>query len=276
MGGNSTNSTGMLDGTWRRGPRLPTPPWGSWSAELQQQQDPSWSSCLRHWCCCSEGSAVLRAGAQGCFSPEDKKGPGRDSHWHSSGATTGAVKLPVLGWEGERGQERLPTQMQGMAEWPSWTVASWHPVWAANASWVPWARCCTVPRPRAGAKGRSVTAPGTWGQVCVSRQAHPLSALAESLSGLNGNTCLASSLLCMAHRGADTVNRGGGSSLAAFLGGPHPLCRSFHPTTAWLLHNSPSPSPSMAAPSSRAVPGHDRGIQGAQGLPKPQRPGPAL
>lgn len=34
--------------------------------------------------------------------PRDKKGPGsRDSHWYSAGATTGAVELLVLGWEGE-------------------------------------------------------------------------------------------------------------------------------------------------------------------------------
>lgn len=68
----------------------------------QQQQDSCCFSGLRQWCCCSEGSAVLRAGAQGCFSPEDEKGPGsRDSHWHSPGAITGAVELPALGQEGE-------------------------------------------------------------------------------------------------------------------------------------------------------------------------------
>lgn len=108
----------------------------------------------------------------------------------------------------------MPTQVQGMDEWPSWTVASWHPVWAANASWVPWARCCTILRPRAGAKARSVTALGTG--LCL--QTSP--ALAESLSGLNENTCLAPSSLCMAHRGADTVNRDGGSSWLRSWEGP--------------------------------------------------------
>lgn len=63
---------------------------------LQQQQDSCWSSCSRHWCCCSEGTAGLRAGAQGCFSPGDKGPGGRDRHGHSLRAITGAVEPPEM------------------------------------------------------------------------------------------------------------------------------------------------------------------------------------